>query len=55
MGNHLESITSRVWDAGVFRLVGRAIGLIHEKPRGSGDAAILEPHAGHGVSRDNLE
>lgn len=43
MDDHLESFTTRVWDVGVSRLSGQAVGSIHEKPRGSGDAAWFGP------------
>ena len=52
MGDHLESITTRVRDFGVSRHSGRAVWSMHEEPRGSGDVGVLGPHAGHGVSRD---
>ncbi len=43
MDDHLEIFTTRVWDVGVSRLSGHAVGSIHEKPRGSGDAAWFGP------------
>ncbi len=43
MDDHLEIFTTRVWDVGVSRLSGHAAGSIHEKPRGSGDAAWFGP------------
>lgn len=41
MGDHLESFTTRVWDVGVSRLTGHAVGSMHEEPRGSGDVSPL--------------
>ncbi len=37
MGDHFESIIPSVCDAGVSRLIGHAMRLMHEKPSGSGD------------------
>lgn len=41
MGDHPECFTTRVWDVGVSRRSGRAVWLMHEEPRGSGDVSPL--------------
>jgi len=41
MGDYPECFTTRVWDVGVSRHSGRAVWLMHEEPRGSGDVSPL--------------